>query len=96
VNPDRRSHVLGAAIIAALILLGGGIGIGYAVAPSGHGRPGPQRFERGDGNRPGQRFGPIGQAPGAQRPGGGQRPGPGQRPGASSVAPVAPSGSSTG
>jgi hypothetical protein len=35
VNPDRRGHVIGAAIIAALLVLGAGFGIGYAAAPSG-------------------------------------------------------------
>jgi hypothetical protein len=35
VNPQRRAHVAGIAGAAALVLLGAGIGIGWAAAPSG-------------------------------------------------------------
>lgn len=37
VNPARRGHVVGAAIVGALIALGAGFGIGFAVAGSGDG-----------------------------------------------------------
>lgn len=36
VNPARRRGVLVGAVVAALVLFGGGFGIGYAVAPGGH------------------------------------------------------------
>jgi hypothetical protein len=48
VNPDRRSHVIGAAIIGGLVVLASGFGIGYA-SSGGHDRHGPQRMERGGG-----------------------------------------------
>jgi hypothetical protein len=43
VNPARRGNVIAAAVIAAVVLIGAGIGIGYAVAPSDrdHHRMGP-------------------------------------------------------
>lgn len=54
VNPARRPHVLGTAAIAGLVLLGAGIGIGWAASgdDSGHGRPyriqiGPANFPHG-------------------------------------------------
>src|SRR4051812_41285549 len=37
VNPDRRSHILGAGVLGGLVVLAAGFGIGYAAAPSGHG-----------------------------------------------------------
>jgi hypothetical protein len=62
VNPDRKRHLLAAAIIAALVLVGAGFGIGYAAAPSGdHG----DRIHRG--YFPGER---IGVAPGGRLPDG--------------------------
>jgi hypothetical protein len=41
VNPARRSHVVGAAVIGTVVALGAGFGIGFAVAPSDndHHRP---------------------------------------------------------
>ncbi|MDT4912553.1 MAG: hypothetical protein QOC66_1681, partial [Pseudonocardiales bacterium] len=100
INPDRRSHLLGAALIGALLVLGAGFGIGYAVAPSDHDRNGPQRFERGGPNFQG----PPGQlAPGRQRgqfPGGGngygQRNGPGGVQPAPSSSGATPAPSTTG
>jgi hypothetical protein len=47
VNPDRRLHLVGAAVIAALVLLAGGFGIGYA-ASSGHDHHGDMRMDRGN------------------------------------------------
>jgi hypothetical protein len=73
VNPARRSHLVGAAVVAGLVLLAAGFGIGYAAAPSGHN--GPQRIERGGGYLPGQ--GQLRGGPGGQFPGNGQRQGPG-------------------
>jgi hypothetical protein len=49
VNPDRRSHVIGAGVIGALVLLGAGFGIGYASSSSDDHRPGMLRIERGGG-----------------------------------------------
>jgi hypothetical protein len=91
VNPDRRPHVIGSAIVAALVLLGAGFGIGYAAAPSDHGRYGPQHMQPGMQFQPGQGGiapGRIGKfpGPGKQRPGG-----PGNAPFPASSTPVAPS-----
>jgi hypothetical protein len=36
INPDRRGHLAATAIVAALVLLLAGFGIGYAVAPDNH------------------------------------------------------------
>jgi translation initiation factor IF-2 len=56
VNPYRRNHVIAAAIAGALVFGGGGIAIGYAIAPGGsHAAPvrsGP--FVNGNG-----RLGPL-------------------------------------
>lgn len=35
INPERRTSLILAAVLAALVLIGAGFGIGYAVAPSG-------------------------------------------------------------
>src|SRR4051812_15376608 len=72
VNPDRRSHILGAGVLGGLVVLAAGFGIGYAVAPSGHHDRGPElRIERGGGAY----------FPGRMVPGpAGQFPGPGNRP----------------
>jgi hypothetical protein len=35
-NPQRKAAIVGGGVAAALVLLGAGFGIGYAVAPSGH------------------------------------------------------------
>jgi hypothetical protein len=47
INPARRGHIVGAAIIAALVLIAGGFGIGYAAAPSGDRHDNPYRMYRG-------------------------------------------------
>jgi hypothetical protein len=44
INPARRAHVAGASVVAALALLGAGVGIGWAAAPGGH-REAPYRME---------------------------------------------------
>ena len=67
VNPARRGLVAGLAAAAAVVLLGGGIGIGIAIAPSGN-HHGP-RFERGVDGFPGLRPGQFGRLPNAQFPG---------------------------
>lgn len=88
VNPARRSHLAGAALAGAIVLLGAGFGIGYAASPDDHGRGGSMRMERGGGFPPGHRDGRLGPFPGRQFPG--NRPnGPGPLPGAS-VAPSTP------
>jgi hypothetical protein len=46
VNPDRRSHVIGAAVIGGLVVLAAGFGVGYA-ASSDDSHHGPHRMERG-------------------------------------------------
>ncbi len=75
VNPSRRLHLAGAGTLVALAFLGGGIGIGLAVADSGpRDGPhyGPARIERigpGEGY-PGRVFAPYGK--GNQRGPGGQ------------------------
>jgi hypothetical protein len=53
VNPDRRAQVIGAAAAGALILLGSGIGIGWAVSGNGHHRGGVYRMELRPGYFPG-------------------------------------------
>jgi hypothetical protein len=92
VNPDRRFHVIGSSVIAGLVLLGAGFGIGYASSSGGHG-PGPVRMERGGGFPPGLRDGRVGRFPGGQLPGNRPR-GANPLPGATSVAP-APTPTST-
>jgi hypothetical protein len=93
VNPDRRSHVVGAGVLGGLVVLAAGFGIGYAVAPSGHDGRGPGlRIERGGAYFPGRMVpGPAGQFP---VPGNRQRRLPGA-PAASSAAPTAPTPTST-
>ena len=88
VNPDRRSHVIGSALVAALVLLGAGFGIGYASNSDDHGRPGPARMERGGGFPPGLRMGrfPDRHFPG--QPGRGHNPRPGATAGAPTPAPT--------
>jgi hypothetical protein len=51
VNPERRAQVVGAAAAAGLVLLGAGIGIGWAAAPSGHHHPRDVRIELIPGGR---------------------------------------------
>jgi hypothetical protein len=67
VNPARRGHVLAAAIVAALVLLGGGIGIGAAIGSGGHHRHGPEQMYRG-GYGPGMQGGGIYVVPGRPMP----------------------------
>jgi hypothetical protein len=88
VNPERRSHILGAGILAGLVLLAAGFGIGYGVAPSGHGRHGDMRMERG-GYFPGRML------PGGQFPGNGQRRLPGAPVPTSPAVPATPTPTST-
>lgn len=57
VNPARRSHVLAAAGVAALVALGAGFGIGWAAAPGGGGHGPGMRIERGYPGGPGP-YGP--------------------------------------
>ena len=45
VNPARRAHVVGVAAAGALVLLGAGIGIGFAASGDGHHRGGIYRME---------------------------------------------------
>jgi hypothetical protein len=84
INPQRRGQLIGAAVVAALVLLGAGFGIGYAAAPSGpdHG----VRIERGV---PGKLLGPYGRHPNRPFPGA-----PKLRP--STVPTPTPSSTSTG
>jgi hypothetical protein len=90
VNPERRSHILGAGILAGLVLLAAGFGIGYGVAPSGHGRHGDMRMERG-GYFPGRML----PGPGGQFPGNGQRRLPGAPAPTSPAVPATPTPTST-
>jgi hypothetical protein len=91
-NPDRRAHIIGSSVIAGLVLLGAGFGIGYASSSGDHGRPGP-RLERGGGFPPGLRNGQVGRYPIGPLPanrGRGNHP----LPGATAVSPT-PAPSST-
>jgi hypothetical protein len=92
VNPDRRSHIVGAGVLGGLVVLAAGFGIGYAVAPSGHDGHGPGlRIERGGAYFPGRMVpGPAGQFP---VPGNRQHRLPAAP--ASSAAPTAPAPTST-
>lgn len=92
VNPDRRSHIVGAGVLGGLVVLAAGFGIGYAVAPSGHDGRGPgMRIERGGPYFPGRMVpGPAGQFP---APGNRQRRLPAPVP--SSAAPTTPTPTST-
>jgi hypothetical protein len=92
VNPDRRSQVVGSSIIAALVLLGAGFGIGYASSSDGHGDSGPARMERGGGFPPGLREGRVGHFPGGQLPGNHQR---GMYPLPATAVPATPAPTST-
>lgn len=94
VNPDRRSHLLGAGLLGGLVLLAAGFGIGYAVAPSGHHGHGPMtRFERGGAYFPGHMVpGPAGQFP---APGNGRRRVPGAPPASTPAVPATPTATST-
>jgi hypothetical protein len=85
VNPDRRSHILGAGVLGGLVVLATGFGIGYAVAPSGHdGHGRMMRIERGGGY-----YGPrMVPGPGGQFPGRGN--GPGRLPGPPASASATP------
>ncbi|MFN2562984.1 MAG: hypothetical protein ABR571_17035 [Jatrophihabitans sp.] len=96
-NPDRRTHILGAGILGGLVVLAAGFGIGYAVAPSGHHERGPMmRFERGGAYFPGHMVpGPAGQFP---APGNGRRrllPGAPPASASTSAAPTTPTPTST-
>ena len=72
VNPQRRSQLALGAVVAGLVLLGAGFGIGYAAAPSGpdHG------VMRIQGGYPPRLVGPYGRLPNRQFPGGPRRPAP--------------------
>ncbi len=86
VNPDRRLHLTGAAIVAGLILLGGGFGIGWA-ASSGGDHHQDFRGHYGDLRGPGMmRGGYPGQLPGGQLP---RRQFPNPNPPATGAAPSA-------
>ncbi len=98
VNPARRAHLVGAAVIGTVVALGAGFGIGFAVAPSGndhHRRDG--MF--GDGYGSGMR-GQLGPNPARGRllvPGRGMyRLPPGVNPPPATPSPATPSPSSTG
>lgn len=70
VNPQRRSEFVLGAIIAGLVVLGAGFGIGYAVAPSGSGH-GVTRIQ---GGYPPRLVGPYGRLPNRQFPNAPGRP----------------------
>ncbi len=93
VNPDRRSHVIGSSVIAGLVLLGAGFGIGYASSSDSHDRSGPVRLQRGGGFPPGLRDGRMMPFPGHQLPGNRKR-GTNPLPGATAI-PSTPAPSST-
>ena len=52
INPARRVHVIGAAAVAGLVLLGAGIGIGWGTSGDGHDHRGGYRLELGPGYFP--------------------------------------------
>jgi hypothetical protein len=104
INPQRRTRALVVGLVAAVVLLGGGIGIGVAIGDSGghsHSRFVPAGDRGGYGPRignggVGQYQGPAGARPGN---GGNGRFGNGNRPGqpanGGSTTPSAPSPTTT-